>query len=271
MKMHVPINEYLRRGTPIEWSLKAAAQEHPTTHYIWRTRGDNRVRASHAANNGKVFAWDNPPATKHPGEDYNCRCTAEPYVRGVSEFAYQTLVSGMLDSPDKWGTVTFTEHFYRGEGIAVTLGETGNFTGVVNFYFYTLGRYNAVNAQIVDEARKHPSGSFEYSFEKSYDFGPYVFSIGFAIVRGKFRGIVQHQNEMMSISGTVEYRFHDTFTDPRGIRQRLIGTSDPAAATPEFLEETEYGGTYYDILGQWQTSFRAETKKDEQASRYQWE
>ncbi len=81
---------YLRRGTPIEWSLqqalvrgelslKAAAPERPATHYIWRTRGDTKVRASHAANNGKVFAWDNPPPTGHPGEDYNCRCTAEPY------------------------------------------------------------------------------------------------------------------------------------------------------------------------------------------------
>ena len=68
---------YLRRGTPIEWSLKAMAAllERPTTHYIWRTRGDGRVRASHAANNGRIFSWDNPPPMGHPGEDYNCRCT----------------------------------------------------------------------------------------------------------------------------------------------------------------------------------------------------
>jgi len=60
-------------------ALKAVALAHATTHYIWRTRGDNKVRASHAANNGKIFAWDNPPPTGHPGEDYGCRCTAEPY------------------------------------------------------------------------------------------------------------------------------------------------------------------------------------------------
>ena len=51
---------YLRKGTPIEWSIK---QERPTTHYIWRTRGDDKVRPSHAANNGRVFAWDDPPTT----------------------------------------------------------------------------------------------------------------------------------------------------------------------------------------------------------------
>ncbi len=46
--------------------------------YIWRTAGDDRVRETHAANDGKTFSWDNPPRTGHPGEDYQCRCFAEP-------------------------------------------------------------------------------------------------------------------------------------------------------------------------------------------------
>jgi SPP1 gp7 family putative phage head morphogenesis protein len=47
--------------------------------YIWRTSNDDRVRVTHAENNGKVFKWNNPPAeTGHPGQDINCRCTAEP-------------------------------------------------------------------------------------------------------------------------------------------------------------------------------------------------
>lgn len=250
-------------------ALRAEAAAHPTTHYVWRSRGDVKVRTTHAANNGKVFAWDNPPPTGNPGEDYGCRCTAEPYVRGVSEYVYQTMISGMHDNPDKWGTAAFVRHFYFGEGVSVGLGETGNFTGVVNYYFYTLGKYNDVNAQIVDEARKYPSGSFEYEFDKSYDFRPYVFSLGFAKVRGLFRGVVQHQDEMMSISGTVEYQFDDTFTDPGDRREEAIGTSNPAAATPELLEDTEFGGALYDIIGIWLTSFRAEAKKDGQASRYQ--
>lgn len=74
-------------------ALKAGAQDHPTTHYIWRTVGDGKVRLSHAIHNGRIFSWDNPPNTGHPGEDYNCRCTAEPYTRGESEFAYQTLTA----------------------------------------------------------------------------------------------------------------------------------------------------------------------------------
>jgi|GEM_PF-7116926 len=48
-------------------------------YYIWRTQGDEKVRGSHAANEGKVFSYANPPPTGNPGEEYGCRCFAEPY------------------------------------------------------------------------------------------------------------------------------------------------------------------------------------------------
>jgi len=48
--------------------------------YIWRTAGDGRVRESHQANEGKTFKWSDPPATGHPGQDYQCRCYAEPVL-----------------------------------------------------------------------------------------------------------------------------------------------------------------------------------------------
>jgi len=44
------------------------------THYKWRTIIDGRERPAHHANNGKVFAWDKPPGTGHPGHEINCRC-----------------------------------------------------------------------------------------------------------------------------------------------------------------------------------------------------
>lgn len=46
--------------------------------YRWSTSGDERVRSSHAALDGKVFSWDDPPAVGHPGEDIQCRCIAIP-------------------------------------------------------------------------------------------------------------------------------------------------------------------------------------------------
>ena len=45
--------------------------------YVWRSVHDVRVRDAHAAREGQIFTWGNPPEGGHPGEDYNCRCWAE--------------------------------------------------------------------------------------------------------------------------------------------------------------------------------------------------
>ena len=60
--------------TAVHTAMKAAQ----TGRYIWRTVGDEKVRSSHAVNDGRIFSWDEPPPTGHPGEDHNCRCFAEP-------------------------------------------------------------------------------------------------------------------------------------------------------------------------------------------------
>lgn len=58
---------------------KLRHQEVGVKKYKWSTSGDERVRESHRAKNGKIFSWDNPPSdTGHPGEDYQCRCAAIP-------------------------------------------------------------------------------------------------------------------------------------------------------------------------------------------------
>lgn len=46
--------------------------------YVWRTRGDGKVRDAHAARSGRLFRWDDVPEGGHPGQDHNCRCVAEP-------------------------------------------------------------------------------------------------------------------------------------------------------------------------------------------------
>lgn len=50
------------------------------TKYQWSTSGDERVRDTHQANDGKIFSWSDPPATGHPGDDFNCRCVAIPVI-----------------------------------------------------------------------------------------------------------------------------------------------------------------------------------------------
>jgi SPP1 gp7 family putative phage head morphogenesis protein len=63
------------------------------THYIWSTSGDERVRDRHADLDGTRQSWLSPPIisedgrTGHPGEDYQCRCTAIPIVDSLLEDA----------------------------------------------------------------------------------------------------------------------------------------------------------------------------------------
>lgn len=55
------------------------------THYKWRTAGDDRVRQTHHDNNNQIYSWDAPPATGHPGQDYQCRCWASPVLEEFDE------------------------------------------------------------------------------------------------------------------------------------------------------------------------------------------
>ncbi len=67
--------------------LTQARSEHiGATHYQWLTAGDFRVRESHRKLNRKIFAWADPPLSdlpdyhSHPGQIFNCRCTALPII-----------------------------------------------------------------------------------------------------------------------------------------------------------------------------------------------
>lgn len=53
--------------------------------YVWTTKKDGKVRPDHARLEGRIISWNDPPVVDlrrgrhaHPGEDYNCRCTAAP-------------------------------------------------------------------------------------------------------------------------------------------------------------------------------------------------
>ncbi len=54
------------------------SQEVGATQFIWRTVGDERVRDDHSDFDGETYAYDDPPNGTLPGEEINCRCSAEP-------------------------------------------------------------------------------------------------------------------------------------------------------------------------------------------------
>lgn len=47
---------------------------------VWRSRDDPRVRSAHAEYDDQTFSWSDPPSGGHPGQGWNCRCTAEPII-----------------------------------------------------------------------------------------------------------------------------------------------------------------------------------------------
>ena len=274
---HVPTDTYrrafvayLRTGAPIPLALKQAG---PTTHYVWRTRGDERVRLAHAENDGGLFAWDDPPATGHPGEDFGCRCMAEPYVPGETEFTYHEIVGELVDEPDRWEWEDFLRHLYAG-GEPVSLSEIGHWKDVVEFYGYRhtnddgVGAFRRLSDQIVAKAREVKAGSFTVSFEQPYDFTEVAYPHGDAVVYGQFSGHVSSPHGYLVITGRVQYYFWDIFTDPADLRELFLGTSDPAAVETLTRRITDFGGWSYVVSDYWETRFQAEAIIDERLSIY---
>lgn len=56
-------------------------EQHGITHFQWSTSGDARVRQGHAELDGRIFSWaTGAPGGIFPGDDFQCRCTAEPVL-----------------------------------------------------------------------------------------------------------------------------------------------------------------------------------------------
>ena len=81
----VAFENYLKYGKPITIPYYLLEIKSIIQHYIWRTQGDFRVRPSNAANNGKIFGWDKPPTTGHPGQSPNFRCRPEVVIASCAE------------------------------------------------------------------------------------------------------------------------------------------------------------------------------------------
>ncbi len=237
--------------------------------YIWRSQDDSRVRASHAQNDDQEFSWDQLPASGHPGEDFNCRCWAEPL--GDSYYASQLLITEMKDNPKKWKTKNFIEHYRSGKGEEITLQQAGYLGDVIEHFGYTLEKYESVNSQIIEAAMQIGEGRVPYDFSNVYDFGgwlstffPFIFdgvtlSLGDSTIEGVFDGEVRKEKGHLIINGIMSYEFIDAFTDPTSKVDALMeeeGITRQEAINRLGDDADEYG-VPYDIKDTWQTKFNA--------------
>ena len=135
--------------------------------YVWRSRDDARVRSAHAQNDDQVFFWSDPPEGGHPGQGWNCRCTAEPIIDQASipagavcdiltedrlasvfpEGATEKLaaiareldlriVSGQLDSRERLIHFLAQMRQEAGDGAQLVEGFNYNVRGLMNTYRY---------------------------------------------------------------------------------------------------------------------------------------
>ena len=245
---------YLRNGTPVALSLK---QARPTTHYIWRTRGDGKVRPSHAANDGKIFAWDDPPPTGHPGEDYGCRCTAEPFVPALNEHVDITF-SGVSDAGAPWSTWDFVQHYLFGEGRDVRVRDTGHLRAIVAEYqSIVVADHRRLPSQIASAARQNMGGAFSYDFEAPYRMTGVVFSIGSTVIGGVARGTSFLKHGILTMSGTFAFYLEDAFRDAADLFNVFPGQNlDVPGARP------------YRIYDTWRGRFRGKVYADASLSRF---
>lgn len=247
---------------------KADVQGHVTTHYIWRTQGDGKVRPEHAANNGKIFAWNDAPSTGHPGEDFHCRCWAEPYAEKLEERAVQFVTNPVHDASPVWTRKEFLDYYRaesrkkRGDAArsdTVTLSRIGHLQRIIDAaktYVQEGDRstFSRVARDVFEKARD--SGiSRPYRFRNSYEFGFFVWEIGGGTVEGSGLIHVSEKEDFLIVSADINYEFSDVFTDPYDIYDLIYGEFNP-------------DGIPYNIKDSWSTRLEAIIKKDSSQSKF---
>lgn len=265
--------EYLRRGTPPEIFLKAkTGSNHAVDKYTWRTQGDDKVRPSHAAHEQEVVAWEEPPAIGHPGEDYNCRCMAEPYLDGLDpsdlkEVNFESVIHAADDNPKRWDSAALANHYLNGHGEPLTLQEIGQLREIIHYVqsHPIDDRGNSISRRVVndfaDQIRDAGTGPFHGSFERPYDFKPVEWAHGRSTLSGEAHGYVSSIGPFLVFNLTIDYRFSDKFRDPLDVEQ----IQDNIGLRPAIPFEP---GEPYNITGAWRARIEAVVYRDQNLSVY---
>ena len=256
------------RGIEVKSKGKETRENHSTECYIWHTVSDSKVRSSHADNDGKIFSWDDDGP--HPGEDYNCRCWAEPYYaeKEHTETKNQYVTKVASDKGEAWDTWDLSHYYFYGNGVGLRLENIGLLDSVINFaknhdtgLILRAGSiFERVESQIFKESRKNGQGSFSGDWDNSYRFHGLVWATGGAIVKGDFKVEVIDKGNFLIIHADINYTFEDRFKDP-------IDTFNWYEGENTDIELP--GGKPFDINGEWSTHLDALITKDPSKSKFE--
>lgn len=255
-------------------ALNKETAKTPQGQYIWRTVEDQKVRKGHAEFNRTVRDWNDDP---DPGEEFNCRCWAEP-VNCDKEFITQNIISDIKDDKDQWTWVDYLAYFYVGGGQGIELSDMGWLGSIIEESETQV--FIPVQEQVADLARQIEQGEIRYTTENIYEFEDVSYPIGEATISSETIGTASINGKCLIIDAEVTYTFFDDFTDPLDIREAndwIQNTFYPflsgkipfiPKSMPEILrlyfergDITEAGGTPYHIRGQWKTKLSAILKR----------
>ena len=143
--------------------------KNPEDYYIWRTKGDDKVRGKHAEREGKIFNKHIPPEGGNPGEDYNCRCWAEPYkpqkveklgitakvdLSGLPQYAENDKVNVATDAVyKKYDNIILTEDKFRD---IITFLRKDRIEGFANFpYLDSVGKDTVCTGHLITDKEQY--------------------------------------------------------------------------------------------------------------------
>ena len=228
------------------------------------------MRSSHAANNGKIFSWNNPPPTGHPGETYGCRCWAEAFnpddAENRVEFRNQVVTNFIPDVTSPWNTADYTLHYSIGNGKPVTLQDTGQLLNIITYAITHLQPkggtiFERFSRDIFERSREEGEGRFTLNFDTTYDLRSVVVAFRDSTIGGNAAVTVTDRGHFLIINADINYYFRDRYTDPFDLGDH----SDKPRGSDEINDDY---GTPYDITGEWSSTLTALIIKDSTQSKY---
>lgn len=201
------INELRQRGLGIR-------------QYIWRSRDDGKVRSAHAHYDDQVFSWDDPPEGGHPGQAFNCRCHAEPFVGAA--------ILGPAQDP-----IAFIDSFLRRFKPGMSVGQGVRPRDGLLDYLMPPEPGVTINGVMLDVQTQGDLATAFGNLDAAIKVNPQAFLDIVALRGGDFSLLAQVFGRsspsnfataaLLAVAGAPEAEVDGALTATRGVFDRLVG------------------------------------------------